>query len=64
VINKHIETLCHSCLGDYLEAGFMVVRVPKQEHRDSCTHCQRRQGWDYEIKSKRKKEGGNGEREV
>lgn len=52
MINKHIETLCHSCLGDYLEAGLIVVTVKGQTFKDNCTHCQRRQGWDYEIKDR------------
>lgn len=48
----HVETLCHKCHGDYLEAGFIVVKVPGQKFKDACTHCQSGQGWDYEVEAK------------
>ena len=50
--NKHIETLCHSCLEDYREVGFKVMKVKGQKYKDNCTHCQHRSGWDYEVRSK------------
>ena len=47
---KNIETLCHHCLGDYLEAGMIVTKVPGQKYKGTCTYCQRGMGWDYEVK--------------
>lgn len=47
-----VETLCHKCHGNYLEAGFIVVKIPGQKFKDICTHCQSGQGWDYEVKAK------------
>ena len=54
IMNKktQIETLCHKCVDDYEEAGFIVIKVPGQKFTDVCTHCQTGWGWDYEVKPK------------
>jgi len=50
---KEILTLCHNCLGDYLEAGLIATTVPGQKFKDTCTRCQVNQGWDYEIEERK-----------
>ena len=45
-----VETLCYQCVEAYRDAGFVVSKIAGQKYKDGCTHCQRGQGWDYEVK--------------
>jgi hypothetical protein len=42
------RTLCKSCAGDYIEAGYFVKKKEFQFIREPCDICSR-SGYEYEI---------------
>jgi hypothetical protein len=53
----YIITLCPKCRADFDNAGVYIRRAdPEQEHKEKCTYCSVRDGYDYEIIPKGRRE--------
>jgi len=57
--NKLIMCLCPTCVNNFFDTGHFIVRKanPNQSKKDTCTYCNIRSGFDYEIIDKQC--GGN-----
>jgi len=51
--NENIITLCGVCRKDFKNGSTNKLRRTKSEKRDSCTYCNFRMGYDYEIVEKK-----------
>ena len=53
-----IKTLCYKCKGDYENTGDYYIRRadPKQKVKTKCDYCSVRDGFDYELTPKGRKE--------
>jgi hypothetical protein len=48
----NLKTLCSTCKGLYMDAGFSVERVDgssPNESKHTCDYCNTRTGFDYEV---------------
>ncbi len=59
-----IRTLCHKCKTDYENTGDYHIRRTKHEQHEKkpCGFCSVRQGYDYEI-TRRERRDKRGERQ-
>lgn len=48
---KLLLCLCHACVGNFYGTGdFIIRRADRQQvQKDTCTYCNQRKGYDYEI---------------
>ena len=53
----YIITLCPKCRADFDSAGAYIYRAdPEQEHKEKCTYCNVREGYDYKVTPKGRKD--------
>ena len=53
-----IITLCHRCKAEFMNTDENYIRRsnPNQTYKEKCTYCNHRNGYDYEIIPKSRKE--------
>ena len=53
----YIITLCPKCRADFNNTGAYIHRAdPEQKHKEKCTYCNVRDGYDYEVTPKGRRE--------
>jgi len=57
--SPYIITLCPKCRAAFDNTGENYIRRvdPNQEYKETCTYCNVRSGYDYEVVPKARKEG-------
>ena len=53
-----VITLCPRCLASFEDAGDNAIKRanPKQRHKEACSICQSKHGYDYKLSPKSGKE--------
>jgi hypothetical protein len=53
----YIITLCPKCRAAFENASAHIHRAdPDQKHKENCTYCGVREGWDYKVMPKGRRE--------
>lgn len=55
VPKKLILCLCRTCADNFYDSGAFILRRTDQQQtgKDTCTYCNQRKGFDYEVTPKR-----------